>query len=67
MDVEIFEKLHLGPWPFEKLSQNLSLCPNFETKSKVPSLNSHSSAPEGASDLDPFSTANVCPDFDFGH
>ena len=69
MDVEIFEKLHLGPeiWPFEKLSRNPSLCPNFETKSKVPSLNGHSSAPEGASDLDPFSTANVWPDVDFGH
>ena len=69
MDVEIFEKLHSGPeiWPFEKLSRNPSLCPNFETKSKVPSLNGHSSAPEGASDLDPFSTASVWPDVDFGH
>ena len=69
MDVEIFEKLHLEPeiWPFEKLSRNPLLCVYFETKSKVPSLNGHSSAPEGASDLDPFSTANVWPEVDFGH
>ena len=69
MDVEIFEKLHSGPeiWPFEKLSQNPLVCVYFETKSKVPSLNGHTSAPEGASDLNPFSTANVWPDVDFGH
>ena len=69
MDVEIFEKLHSGPeiWPFEKLYQNPLVCVYFETKSKVPSLNGHSLAPEGASDLDPFSTASVWPDVDVGH
>ena len=37
MDVEIFEKLHSGPeiWPFEKLSRNPSLCPNFGGKIDV--------------------------------
>ena len=38
MDVEIFEKLHLGPeiWPFEKLYRNPSLCLNFETNQRCP-------------------------------
>ena len=69
MDVEIFEKLHSWPeiWPFEKLSRNPLLCLNFETKLMLPSLNSHSSAPQGPNDPDPSSTSRVWPDADIGH
>ena len=70
MDFEIFEKLHSGPeiWPFEnELPKSVTLAPILGEKLTLSSLNSHSSAPRGPNDPDPFSTARVWPDADIGH
>ena len=70
MDVEIFEKVHLGPeiWLFEnELPKSVTFAPILGPNLRLPSLNGHSSAPRGSNDADPFSSARVLPDADFGH
>ena len=42
-------------------------CVNFETNWRLPSLNGHTSAPRGAIDPGPFSTAREFPADDFRH